>query len=333
MFSVDELHCMVDIHLHLDGAISPESAKQLAEAQGITIPESEEELLSLLRVTEKCGDLREFLEKFSFPCLLLQTAPGVQMAVRNLLNELEAQGVMYAEVRFSPQKCTDMGITQEEAVRAAIDGMREANIDANLILCCMRGDGNHAENVETIRLAEKYLGRGVAAVDLAGSEAQYPNADYADVFALAAQKGIPYTIHAGEAAGPESVWKALEMGAQRIGHGVRAVEDAALLRELQESQIPLGLCPTSNLFTAVYPDIREWPLRRLMEAGVCITINTDDPAIEGTTIKEEYQKLIDAFGIGKEEVKTFLKNTVNASFTDDALKQKLLRRIDEEIPD
>lgn len=333
MFSVDKLNCMVDIHLHLDGAISPESAKQLAELQGIAIPESEEELLSLLRVMEKCGNLREFLERFTFPCLLLQTVPGIRMAVKNLLNELKAQGVLYAEVRFSPQKCTDRGLTQEEAVLAAIDGMREAGTDANLILCCMRGDGNHAENVETIRLAEKYLGRGVAAADLAGSEAQYPNADYADIFAMADRKGIPYTLHAGEAAGPESIWKAIEMGARRIGHGVRAVEDAALLRELEKRQIPLELCPTSNLDTAVFSDIREWPLRQLMEAGVKITINTDDPAIEGTTIKEEYRKLIGAFGIGKEEVKTFLKNAVSASFADDALKQKLLEKIEAELPD
>ena len=333
MFSVDKLNCMVDIHLHLDGAISPESAKQLAELQGIAIPESEKELLSLLRVMEKCGNLREFLERFTFPCLLLQTASGIRMAVKNLLNELKAQGVLYAEVRFSPQKCTDRGLTQEEAVLAAIDGMREAGTDANLILCCMRGDGNHAENVETIRLAEKYLGRGVAAADLAGSEAQYPNADYADIFAMAARKGIPYTLHAGEAAGPESIWKAIEMGAQRIGHGIRAVEDAALLRELEKRQIPLELCPTSNLDTAVFSDIREWPLRQLMEAGVKITVNTDDPAIEGTTIKEEYRKLIDAFGIGKEEVKTFLKNAVSASFADDALKQKLLEKIEAELPD
>lgn len=327
-FSVEKLDCMIDLHLHLDGAISLESAKQLAQMQGITRPQSDAELMACLRVSENCTDLNEFLEKFTFPCSLIQTKEGVRQAFANLMDELKEQGVMYAEVRFAPQKSTDKGLTQEDAVTAALEGMRSVPMDAGLILCCMRGDDTRAQNLETISIAEKYLGQGVVAVDLAGAEAIYPNSDYEDIFALAAQKGIPVILHAGEADGPASVKKALEMGAVRIGHGIRAIEDEALLRELAEKQIPLELCPTSNVNTAIFRSIAHWPLEKLMASGVYITINTDDPAIEGTSIKDEYRKLIRAFGIGKAEVKSFLINSVNASFTSPAWKRKMLEKIE-----
>ena len=330
-FDVSPLSCMVDLHLHLDGAIFPASARKLAKLQGIAIPESDAELLKLMQVDEDCRDLNEFLEKFAFPCSLIQTKEGIREAMADLLKELKTQGVMYAEVRFAPQKSTEKGLTQEEVVEAALSGIENSGMDAGLILCCMRGDDNREENLETVRVAEKYLEKGVVAVDLAGAEALFATGNFADVFSLAKKKKIPVILHAGEADGPESVRAALRFGASRIGHGVRSLEDEALVKELAEKKIPLEGCPTSNVQTQTVPSLAAWPLREMCAAGLVITINTDDPSISGTSIKEEYRKLIRQFGLKKEDVRALLKNAVTASFAKEATKKKLFQKIDREF--
>ena len=328
-FSIDALTCMTDLHLHLDGAISPQSARVLAQMQGIKLPEDDDKLLSQLSLGGNCDSLDEFLCAFSLPCSLLRSEDAIRCAVETLLRELKSQGVMYAEIRFAPQILTTQTMTQEQAVCAAIDGMRGGAIPANLILCCMRGDGNSAQNMETAELAAEYFGRGVAALDLAGSEAAFPIEGFRDIFSFAREKGVPFTIHAGEAAGAQNVWAALSLGASRIGHGIRAIEDKTLLAELAKRHIPLEMCPTSNLMTASVPSLAEWPLRTYLDAGIAVTINTDDPAIERTDIKREFRLLADAFALDKEEVRQLLVNSVRASFVDDALKQTLLQKIDD----
>ncbi len=321
----------IDLHLHLDGAISLTSARQLAQMQGITIPDTDEELKTLMQVSDDCKDLNEFLEKFAFPCSLIQTPEGLRTATYNLCEELRGQGLIYAEIRFAPSKSCDKGMTQEDAVKAAIEGMRQSSFRANLILCCMRGD-DYATNAETIRLTKKYLGQGVCAADLAGAEALFPNADYADVFALARQEGVPYTLHSGEADGPASVWKAIEMGAQRIGHGTRSIEDPQLMDYLAKHQLPLAQCPTSNVQTCIAPSIDQLPIRKFLDAGIMFTINTDDPSIEGTTLQKEWEKVIQAFGLTKAEVRRLMLNSVTASFASPELKQELQAEMESAYP-
>ena len=328
-FSIDALNCMTDLHLHLDGAISPQSARVLAQMQGIALSEDDDKLLSMLSLPGNCSDLDEFLSVFAFPCSLLRTKGAIRCAVETLLRELKSQGVMYAEIRFAPQILTSQTMTQEQAVLAAIEGMRGRAISANLILCCMRGANNSAQNRETAELAAKYFGKGVAALDLAGSEAAFPIEDFHGIFSFAREKGVPFTIHAGEAAGAQNVWAALAFGASRIGHGIRAGEDPALLAELAKRNIPLEMCPTSNLMTASVSSLAEWPLRTYLDAGIAVTINTDDPAIERTNIKREFRLLADAFALSKEEIRQLLRNSVRASFADDALKEALLQKIDD----
>ena len=160
----------IDLHLHLDGSLSLASVKQLAAMQNIPLPQTDAEILHLLQVSPDCRDLNEYLEKFAFPCSLLQTEEGLSTAVYNLCEELHAQGLLYAEIRFAPQLHTEKGLTQAEITAAAIAGMQKSSFHANLILCCMRGNDNHAENLETIRTAKAYLGKGVCAADLAGAE-------------------------------------------------------------------------------------------------------------------------------------------------------------------
>ena len=316
-------YALFDLHLHLDGSLSIASVRELAALQDISIDKSDEELLPLLQVSPDCKDLNEYLEKFDFTCSLLQTKEALSTAVYNLKKELKDLGMLYAEIRFAPQLHMQNGLTQAEIVEAAIEGMNRCDFPSSLILCCMRGDTNHDQNIETVRMAKEYLGKGVAALDIAGAEALYPTDGFEDLFALAKELGIPYTIHAGEADGPSSVYRALEFGAKRIGHGVRSVEDAALIKKLADEQVTLELCPTSNLNTNIFETLAEYPLTKLMDAGVKVTINSDNMVVSGTNVQMEIQKLIDTFALSHEQLKTLVYNAVDASFADEQTKEYL----------
>lgn len=322
---------LIDLHLHLDGSLSLDSVRALAALDGAQVPASDAALLKLLQVSPDCKDLNEYLEKFDFPCSLLQTRQALTLAVRNLTRELAAQGLLYAEIRFAPQFHTRRGLTQRDVVEAAVAGL-DGGVRANLILCCMRGRDNHAENVETVEVAAEFLGKGVCAVDLAGAEALFPTADFADLFRLAAQKGVPYTIHAGEADGPGSVRTALSFGARRIGHGVRSLEDPALTAHLAAAGIPLELCPTSNLNTSIFPAIEAYPLRQLLAAGVKATVNTDNMMVSGVTLASEMELVRRTFALTDDEIRTLVMNSAEASFADDGLKAWLRQQIGQRLP-
>ena len=318
---------LIDLHLHLDGSLSLASVRELARMQGIGVPAEDGELLKLLQVGPECKDLNEYLEKFDFPCSLLQTREAITLAVRNLTQELAAQGLLYAEIRFAPQFHTLQGLTQYEVVEAATAGL-DGGVRANLILCCMRGEGNREKNIETVEVASAFLGRGVCAVDLAGAEALFPTEHFGELFRLAAEKGVPYTIHAGEACGPDSVYTALSFGARRIGHGVRSMEDGALVARLAAEGVPLELCPTSNLNTSIFSAIGEYPLRELMAAGVKVTINTDNMMVSGVTLASEMELMTRTFGLTAAERRTLAMNAAEASFADPAVKDWLVLEIE-----
>ena len=319
---------LIDLHLHLDGSLSVKSVKELAALQNIEIPENEEELLKLLRINDDCKDLTEYLEKFAFPGKLLQTKEAIALSVYNLQEELKEQGLIHAEIRFAPQLHTHKGLSQREVIEAAIEGLNRSDFSAGLILCCMRGNDNHEENLETVRLAKDYLGKGVVCVDIAGAEALFPTENFKDLFDLAKELEIPYTIHAGEADGPKSVWKALEFGTKRLGHGVRSLEDPALVEKIVSEGITLELCPTSNIHTCMFPSIEEYPLRKLMDAGVKVTINTDNMTVSNISLAKEFGKLIPAFDLTDDEIKGFARNSVNACFASEETKKVLLEKIE-----
>ena len=317
-------YALVDLHLHLDGSLSVATVRELADMQKIEIPEDDQELLDMLQVDADCRDLNEYLEKFDITVSLLQTKEALSTAVYNLEEELRAQALLYAEIRFAPQLHTEQGLSQAEIVEAAIAGMNRSEFRSNLILCCMRGDDNREQNLETVRIAKKYLGKGVCAVDIAGAEALYPTENFEDVFQLAKELGVPYTIHAGEADGAQSVYKALEFGTKRVGHGVRSVEDDMLIKRLADEGITLELCPTSNMNTNIFESMEEYPIRKLLDAGVRVTINTDNMTVSGTTLQSEFRKMIDTFALTDEELKQLAKNSVNASFADQDTKKLIL---------
>lgn len=322
--------CLIDLHLHLDGSLSIASVKKLAALQSIPLPE-DDLLHSILSVGPECRDLNEYLEKFDYPLSLLQTSEGIAMSVSNLLEELSVQGLMYAEIRFAPQLHLMKGLSQRQVVEAAIAGLEDAPIPCGLILCCMRMPDNKAENLETVRLAKDYLGKGVAAVDLAGAEAVFPTKNFAEEFALARELAVPYTIHAGEADGRDSIYTALEFGTKRIGHGIRAWEDPALLKTLAADSITLECCPTSNLNTQIFQDLREYPIRIMLEEGVRFTVNTDNMTVSNTTLAREWQLLMDHFPLEQSDVIRILLNAVDAAFAPDDLKAELRKKIHREL--
>lgn len=318
---------LIDLHLHLDGSLSVASVRKLASIQDIILPADDDEILKQLQVDENCRSLEEYLQKFSYALSFLQTAEAIEESVYILLEELRGLGLVYAEIRFAPQLHKEKGLTQREVVQAAVRGRDRSSLRSNLILCCMRGEDTHEENLETVTIAGEYLDRGVCGVDLAGDEAHFSTELYLEEFRLAKKLQIPITIHAGEADGPESIWQALELGADRIGHGVRAIEDECLLKKLAERKVALELCPTSNLDTHVYEKIEDYPIGRLLDAGVCVTINSDDMAVSGTDVKKELNLMRRVFGLSEEEILQIKRNAAESSFADEETKTYILEEL------
>ncbi len=311
---------LIDLHVHLDGSLSVPTVRRLAKMQRIAVPTSDATLRKQLSVSDTCRDLNEYLEKFEFPLSLLLEEAAIEEAVYSLLEELRTEGLIYAEIRFAPQLHCRKGMTQKAVVDAAMRGQKRSVLRSGLILCCMRMADNYAENMETVRLAAENLGKGVVGLDLAGAEALYPTQNFDAEFAAAREAGIPLTVHAGEAAGPESVYAAIEAGAKRIGHGVRSAEDKALLNLLCQSGVTLECCPTSNLQTRVFFDISEYPVRTFLEAGVKFTINTDNLTVSDTTLRREWALLSEAFSLTEEEKGKILISSIDAAFSDTETK-------------
>ena len=325
---------MTDLHLHFDGAISPENARRLAGLQGIReyraadgtlcpVPPEDAVLARELRLADGSRDLNDFLKCFALPNALLKTRVGIEEGMFTLCEEQRALGLDYAEIRFAPQLSV-VGKTdprtacepirsQREAVEAALAGMRRSALKTRLLLCCMRGAAETV-NRETVEVAAEFCGRGVCAIDLAGAEALFPTKAYAALFRYANELAVPFTIHAGEADGAESVAAALDFGARRIGHGVRALEDMSVVKRLAVNGIPLELCPTSNIQTGVFPSLAEFPIRRLLDAGVIVTINSDDPSVCGTNVVEEWRRLTTAVPLADAEIKFLRRASVSSRF-------------------
>lgn len=327
---------MIDLHLHLDGSLTPEVVRKLAALQKVPLPtEDLTELESQLSVPADCGSLNDYLRCFDLPVAVLQSSEALTLAVKDLTARLREQGLLYGDIRFAPSQHTKKGLTQAQVVEAAIRGLpakaEEAwSFSSQLILCCMRG-GEEDANRKTVEVAARFLGQGVCAVDLAGAEALYPTENYRKLFSYARSLGVPFTLHAGEAAGPESVWQALNMGASRIGHGVRAKEDPKLVAYLAEHKIPLELCPTSNLQTKAVPNWEHFPLREYLSQGIVATVNTDNMTVSQTTLSKEYALLKRTVGLTEEERVILLKNSVQAAFLPEGEKQALWHAVKENI--
>ena len=311
---------VTELHLHLDGSLRPETVWELAKEQGIRLPaESAEEVKYKMEVPEDCRTLEEYLERFDLPLLVLQRADAIERVTYELVEDLAKEGVDYAEIRFAPQLSVNGGLTQDEVVEAAIRGAERGmktypEIRVGLILCCMRGADNEALNMQTVETAKKYLGPVVCAVDIAGAEGLFPTENFAPVFAKVREFGIPMTIHAGEAAGPDSMKTALSFGTKRIGHGVAAINDPELIRRLIDENVTLEVCVTSNYHTKVVPAIEMHPIHKLLDEGVHVTVNSDNRTCSRTTLQKEKEVLKEQLGFSDEEIEKMQEYAWEARF-------------------
>lgn len=305
----------IELHLHLDGSLNIAYASRLM-GRDVT-----EELVS---IHDK--SLAEYLEKFELPIKLLQTKEDIETFSSLLAKDLEGEEVLYAEVRFCPLLHVGV-LSAEEVIDAVLTGFQKVpEVKINLILCMMR-NFSMKKNEEIIRLAKEYRHKHVVAIDLAGDEASYPTSTFAPLFEKAKKEQIPYTIHAGEADGVESVSAAIQFGANRIGHGVRSIENDEIVNELVENGVTLEICPKSNIDTGVYSSIENHPIKKLIDAGVLVTINTDNRTVSNTSLEYEYDLLRQTFGFTDVDFFKFNINAINAAFLSSDEKEELKKQL------
>lgn len=320
---------MIDLHLHLDGSLEPEFLHSLASQQHMDL--SVEDIKKQVICTS-CNSLNEYLGCFDLPIKLLQTEDSLMQATFHLMERLEKEKMAYAEIRFAPQLHTRLGLSIENVVNAVLLALNEANrvfsVKAQVILCCMRGGvENKLQNIETIEVGRKYLGKGVCAIDLAGAEALYKTQDFKYLFEIAKGVGMPFVIHAGEADGVESVSSAINFGASRIGHGIALRNEEYLMNEVKEKQIAIEMCPTSNLQTKAIKNIKDFPLFEFLDNNLLATINTDNMTVSNTTINKEFELLENKLGVNNEIRKKLICNSVRSAFLTEADKTKLMLKV------
>jgi adenosine deaminase len=314
----------VELHLHLDCSLS------YAVVSRIDPSITPEDYGTDFVAPNKCANLMDFLSRVPRSLALMQTEEHLRLVTLDLFEQLVADNVLYAEIRFAPLLHTERGLSAHEVVAsveaATAEAMRNTGIEARLVLCTLRHYAE-AQSLETAKLARDFRGTYVAGFDIAADESLPVDAHVA-AFQYARDEGIPCTAHAGEARGPESVWETLRgLSPSRLGHGVRSTEDPLLLDYLLEHQIHLEVCPTCNVQTNVYETYADHPIDALRRAGVSVGVNTDTRGIGNITLSQEYKKLHRTFGW---DAKGFLqcnKDALHAAFLPDHVRDELLARL------
>ena len=306
----------VELHLHLDGSVGIETAAKLSG-------KSKDEVKSLMVAPDKCEDLVEYLTKFDFPISLMQSKENLRTIAKEVADNLEAENVVYAEIRFAPMFHTKEGLSYDEIVQSVLEGLNEnENIETNLILCLMRGMSDE-ENIKTLKTAQKYYNKGVCAIDLAGDEGHHPVEEYAQYFRKAKELGIPYTIHSGEAGPASEVRKSIDLGAQRIGHGIHAIEDEDTMQLAKEKNVLLEVCPTSNVQTNAVLSLSSHPIKEFFNKGIPISICQDNSTVSNTSPTKECEVVQKAFGFTIKDFEKMYLDSIDKSFATPEQKNKV----------
>ena len=315
----------VELHLHLDCSLSYDVVRTLR-------PEiSEQRYRQEFIAPRRCTNLADFLTRAPKGFELMQTEAELTAVTHDVFKQLLADNVVYAEVRFAPLLHTSGGLAAESVVEivneATARSIRETGVEARLILCTLR-HFTEQQSLETVRLVERFKGTNVVAIDLAGDEAGFPISPHVSAYAFAVEKQLSRTAHAGEAAGAESVWETLRLlQPTRIGHGVRSTEDQKLLDYLREQKIHLEVCPSSNLQTNVYEELRTHALDKLYRSGLSVSISTDARTITDITLEEEYEKIRREFGWTDQDFERCNLMGLEAAFIPEEIKKQLARQL------
>jgi adenosine deaminase len=317
---------LAELHVHLEGTAPPDLIRRLADRNGIPVPDGVFDGPDRF----KWVDFLDFLRTYDRAATVIRTAEDYRDVTYEYLVSCARQGAIYVELLVSPDHAQSVGLPPSEQQAGVAQGIddarRDAGIEARIVLVAVRNFGVQA----AIDIAESHAGERhpyIVGFNLAGDEAGYPPAQFAPAYEIASRAGLGCTVHAGEHAGAGSVREALTLPVTRLSHGVRAVEDPALVQDIADRGIVLEACPTSNVATQVFPSYEEHPLRRLYEAGVKVTLGSDDPPYFGASIGGEYAVARERLGFGEGELESLTRTAIEASFADDALKRALLKRM------
>jgi adenosine deaminase len=321
---------LVELHRHLDGNVRLETVLDLGRQHKLDLPAwTAEELRPYIQVTERVPSLLAFIAKFGVLRRVVADYDAVRRIVRENLEDAAREGIDFIELRFSPYFMgEEHGLDTAGVVEAACDALEEARgtvpVQAKLIGIVSRHYGPDIGWIE-VDAAIRYRDRGVVALDLAGDEANFPGEMFVDHFRKAREAGLRTVAHAGEAAGAASVRQAvLGLGAERIGHGIRCIEDPAVVDLLIERGIPLEVCPTSNVHTSTVASYRAHPLPALLERGLAVTLNTDDPSISGIDLAHEYRIAVEEIGLTEAHLRRMQETALAAAFLSDEERSALL---------
>jgi adenosine deaminase len=318
------------LHDHLDGGLRPATIIDLADRIGYrALPSTDAgELGQWFRDAADSGSLERYLETFAHTVAVMQTVAGLSRVARECIEDLAADGVVYAEVRWAPEQHVDGGLTLEQVVEAVLSGFREGeavaaaggrSIRVGAILTAMR---HAARSREIAELAARYRDDGVVGFDIAGAEAGFPPSRHLDAFEYLRRENFHFTIHAGEAFGLPSIWEAIQWcGTDRLGHGVRIVDDITaggrlgrLAQYVRDKRIPLEMCPSSNVQTGAAKSIAEHPIGLLRRLQFRVTVNTDNRLMSGTSMSREMTLLAEAFNYEWSDLQWFTINAMKSAF-------------------
>ncbi|MFQ5347835.1 MAG: adenosine deaminase [Rhodothalassiaceae bacterium] len=319
---------LAELHCHLEGTVAPALALRLGQRHGL-------DLSSLVDAEGRYRwrDFAEFLHVYDAMSAAIRTAEDYYDITADYYRRMAQKGLIYGEVFVSPEHGMRAGLSYPTLIDAVASAMADVAAEtgavARIVITCVRHFGReHAE--ETARLAAQFPHPYVVGFGMAGDESMGVPADYARAFAIAADAGLGLTAHAGELCGPESVRATIEsLPVSRIGHGVRAIEDAALVTELADRGITLEVCPGSNLALGLYPSIAVHPVRRLHDAGVRVTLSADDPPFFDTDVAREYEQVRAAHGFDRTGMLGMTRRSIEAAFLDDRTRQHLYERLAE----
>jgi adenosine deaminase len=323
------------LHDHLDGGLRPRTVVELAAETGYRdLPTTDpDELTGWFHRGADRRSLELYLETFAHTVGVLQTPEALRRVAAECAEDLAADGVVYAEVRFAPELHTEQGLALDEVVRAVLAGFADRRdvLQVGVLLSAMRTADRAAEVAD---LVVRHRGAGVVGMDLAGAEAGHPPTAHAAAFARLRDAGMPATVHAGESAGPESVAAALAVGARRLGHGVRIADDVGadgalgpVAASVRERGVPLELCPTSNLHTGAVARLEEHPIERLRRLGFAVTVNTDNRLMSDVTLTGELRRLVAAFAWDLDTIAAVTEQAAASTFLPVVEQERLLHEV------
>lgn len=328
-----------ELHCHLDGSLRLSTLLDLARQQNkskLLPADTEDALREILLEIDEAETLEEYLAWFGYSIPVMQTREALHRIAYELAEDAAAENVRYLEVRYGPILHTEEGLTLDQVNDAVLAGLRDAERDfgirASIIICGLR-DRYESASLAQAELATRYFGRGVVGFDLAGGEAGNPPKQHLAAFYEARSHLLGITIHAGESYGPASIRQALfHCGAHRIGHGVTLRQDPDLLRYVIDHRVPLEMCPTSNVQTHVVTGYETHPIRAYVEAGVPVTVNTDNRLFSHTTMTDELWLVHTRCGVSAERLREIVLNGFRYAFLPWEEKQELLREAMETLP-